>query len=250
MCQNNKTERNSLISIITVCYNEKKIENTCKSVINQTFKNFEWIVVDGGSNVGTIDILKKYEKNMAVFISEKDDGIYDAMNKGIKKAKGEWLIFMNGGDCFHDNKVLDDIFPNNCNHDCDIIFSDGINNIYNTKHPLPINRNGRLLLHKFFMNNSLCHQATFIKKHLFEKIGLYDTSYKIIADHAFNYIAIKDFNAIVKYIPRVIALVDVTGVSMKKRGELEKELYRLRLETRDFFVESLIFLKNKLNFLK
>ena len=91
----------TLISIITVCYNIKdEIERTCESIISQTANNYEWIVVDGGSIDGTVDILNKYKDKMSVFISEKDTGIYNAMNKGIKRATGEWCIFMNGGDCF------------------------------------------------------------------------------------------------------------------------------------------------------
>ena len=128
--------KNPIVSVITVCYNEKKIENTCKSIINQTFEDYEWIVVDGGSNDDTVDIFKKYKKNMSYFGSDKDSGIYNAMNKGIKIAKGEWIIFMNGGDCFYQKNSLSKISPHEYNED--IIFADGTNIVYNTKHPLPI----------------------------------------------------------------------------------------------------------------
>lgn len=218
----------SSVSIITVCYNEKNIENTCKSIVSQSFNDYEWIVVDGGSTDGTVDILNEYKSHMALLVSEKDKGIYDGMNKGIKVAKGKWVIFMNGGDCFYEKDSLKKIFSHGYNED--IIFADGINNVYNTKHPLPINKKGKIILYKFFTDSSLCHQATFIKRELFDKIGLYDLSYKIIADHCFNYIAIRYFNVKYRYVPEVVALIDITGASMKNRRELNNELEKLKRE--------------------
>lgn len=227
-----------LVSIITVCYNEKKIENTCKSIVGQTFEGYEWIVIDGGSIDETLSILEKYKNNITVLISEKDSGIYDAMNKGIKLARGEWLIFMNGGDCFFEKNSLEKVFLQK--HDVEIIFADGINNVYNTKHPLPINKDGKIILHRFFCENSLCHQATFIKKNLFKRVGLYDTSYKIIADHVFNYVALKKFKATYKYMPEIVALIDLAGVSMLNRSKLDAELIRLRKKEYNFCIEFLI----------
>lgn len=236
-----------LVSIITVCYNEKKVENTCKSILEQTLGDYEWIVVDGGSTDGTLEILEKYKNNITTLISEKDYGIYDAMNKGIKLAKGEWLIFMNGGDCFFEKNSLEKVFSQE--HDADIVFADGINNVYNTKHPLPINDTGKIILHRFFCENSLCHQATFIKRNLFEKVGLYDTGYKIIADHAFNYVALKNFKATYEYVPEIVALIDLEGVSMLNRANLEAELIRLRKKEYNFCIEFLIKIDRLLNFL-
>ena len=97
-------------SIITVNFNNKEgLHNTIKSVINQTFRDFEYIVIDGGSTDGSIDILKKYDKYINYWISEKDSGIYNAMNKGISKANGEYLNFMNSGDCFYALDVLEKV---------------------------------------------------------------------------------------------------------------------------------------------
>jgi len=87
------------LTIITICYNiANQIERTLKSIENQTFQDFEWIVVDGASIDGTLEILQKYGSRINILISEKDKGIYDAMNKGILKSKGEYLLFLNGGD--------------------------------------------------------------------------------------------------------------------------------------------------------
>ena len=99
-----------LLSVITICYNEKQIERTCQSIVNQTWQDFEWIVVDGGSTDGTLDILNKYRNRINILISEPDEGIYDAQNKGIKLAHGQYLNFMNGGDAFYNSTVLEKVF--------------------------------------------------------------------------------------------------------------------------------------------
>ena len=96
-----------IISVITVCYNvASTIEKTMLSVLNQTYKNLEYIIIDGNSTDGTVDIIKKYAERLTFWISEPDKGIYDAMNKGIVKATGKFLIFMNAGDQFLNEKVL------------------------------------------------------------------------------------------------------------------------------------------------
>jgi glycosyltransferase involved in cell wall biosynthesis len=99
------------ISIVTVVYNGFSfIESTILSVINQNYSNFEYIIIDGKSLDGTVDVIKKYESKLSYWKSEKDEGIYDAMNKGIDIASGDWIIFMNCGDFFHNNDVLNKIF--------------------------------------------------------------------------------------------------------------------------------------------
>ena len=94
------------LSIITICYNEPNLEETCKSIVNQTWQDFEWIVVDGGSNEETQKIWDKYKYRIDKFISEPDNGRYNAMNKGIAQAHGEFLNFMNSGDFFYNNLFI------------------------------------------------------------------------------------------------------------------------------------------------
>lgn len=114
-----------LITIITVAYNAvKDIENTILSVLNQTYPNIEYIIIDGGSTDGTLDIIKKYEDKISYWVSEADKGIYDAMNKGALKATGEWLNFMNAGDTFYDQQVLEKVFKDNDWSDADVIYGD------------------------------------------------------------------------------------------------------------------------------
>lgn len=96
------------LSIVTVCYNEKDIGRTCESIVSQSCQDFEWIVVDGGSTDGSLEIIKHYKERIDILISEPDNGIYDAMNKGIRLAKGKWINFMNGGDTFADNCIVGD----------------------------------------------------------------------------------------------------------------------------------------------
>ena len=118
------------LSIITVCLNEKNIERTCKSIVSQTFADFEWIVIDGKSNRNTLNKIKKYKNKISVFISEPDAGIYDAMNKGILSATGDYISFMNAGDTYFSKYALEKVFSKP--KDQDIIYGD-VNIIKNRK---------------------------------------------------------------------------------------------------------------------
>ena len=116
---------NDLLTVITVSYNEAtNIELTIQSVLSQIYSNLEYIVIDGGSDDGTVDIIKKYADKISYWVSEPDKGIFDAMNKGIKVANGEWINFMNCGDSFVDKDILADVFTNREYTDTDIIFGD------------------------------------------------------------------------------------------------------------------------------
>ena len=118
-------ESNSKITIITVSYNAAtSIEPTILSVINQTYPNIEYIVIDGGSNDGTVDIIKKYQNKISYWVSEPDKGIYDAMNKGIRMATGDWINFMNAGDTFFCDTSLNLLFIPEPESDIDIIYGD------------------------------------------------------------------------------------------------------------------------------
>lgn len=117
--------REPLVSVVTVCYNAvTTIENTILSVLKQSYENIEYIIVDGGSKDGTIDIINKYKNRLAVFISEKDNGIYDAMNKGIKAATGEWIIFRNSGDYFASENVVSEMFADKVDDDVIVLHGD------------------------------------------------------------------------------------------------------------------------------
>jgi len=171
-----------ILSIITVCYNEKEMERTCKSITEQTFQDFEWIIKDGGSNGETLGIIEKYKKRADIFISKKDTGIYNAMNKGIELAKGKWLLFMNGGDSFFEKTTLEKIFTEEKKafKNADIVYcasnfheADGRHYIREFKEKLDCD---------FWSKDCLCHQSSFIKKELFDKFGPYTEEFKISGD--------------------------------------------------------------------
>lgn len=224
-----------LFSIVTICFNEeKKIEETCKSVKEQSCKDFEWIVLDGKSTDNTFQVLKKYRKNMSYFVSEKDSGRYNAMNNGIKKSKGEYLIFLHGGDFFKDKNVLQKTkeFIEQDKKTSEIYYGDlqyDNGEIVSYKHSV--------LNKKFFITKTISHQATFIKRGLFKKIGNYDESYRIVADFDFWIRAIALKNIKVKYLPLIVSVFDQEGLSTtpkmakKQIAERNDVLLRYKLIT-------------------
>ena len=200
-----------LISVITVCHNEEeKIKKTCESVKIQSAKIFEWIVIDGKSTDGTLNVLKKYKKNIKKFISEKDNGVYDAMNKGISLAKGKYVLFLNGGDFFLDKRVLKNAgdFIKKDNLSSDIYYG---NVVYENGEFVDFSK--AILNKSFFLNKTISHQATFIKRQLFQKYGKYNTKYRIVADFDFWVKTIIENKIKTKYLPLNVSVFDQSGIS-------------------------------------
>lgn len=167
-----------LISVITVSYNAvATIEQTILSVINQTYPNIEYIIIDGGSKDGTIDIIRKYADQIAYWVSEPDEGIYDAMNKGIKIATGEWINFMNCGDSFLDMKVLNKIFISSILNEYE-----GVDILYGNR--VSVYSFGKYFhlvdsLENFSKSFPIFHQSTFVRRVLLEN-NLFDLKYNIV----------------------------------------------------------------------
>jgi glycosyltransferase involved in cell wall biosynthesis len=209
------------ISIITINYNDKKgLEKTIKSVFNQTFRDFEFIVIDGGSTDGGKEILEQNSDKIDYWVSESDNGIFNAMNKGIKVAIGEFLIFMNSGDTFFNEKVLEQM-EKDLIDDYDIYYGDyyRVNNNSTKKRTFP-----EKLSFSFFYSRSLSHQSTFIRRKLFFDIFLYNEEYKIASDWEFFIYAICKKNVPYKYINLPISKFDFTGISsIAKYKNLAKE---------------------------
>lgn len=169
------------ISIITVCYNsEPTIERTIKSVIQQDYPDVEYIVIDGGSTDGTVDIIKKYVKNISYWVSEADQGIYDAMNKGIGRATGEVVAFLNSDDWYTEN-TLSEVARQFMTDEMEILCGE-----------MYIHQNGQITrwhIKKEKMERQLrfrmgfSHPAMFVRRHLFEQYGKFDTQYQIAADY-------------------------------------------------------------------
>lgn len=201
------------ISVITVCLNAKdKIEQTFISLANQTYKNIEHIVIDGVSTDGTLDIINKYKTNITHFVSEKDTGIYNAMNKGLKYVTGDIVYFLNATDSLHDEKVFEKVINEFNKHpDLEILWGD-IEFIEDNKEPRT-HKNDDLKMKRDFLYNNPCHQAIFYKSNLFEKYGDYDENIKIFGDLDFNVRALVTNNARCRYIPEVIACFEIGGIS-------------------------------------
>ena len=115
------------ITVITICFNiGNELEQTIKSVIGQSYPNIEYIIIDGGSTDDTMAVLKRYKDNISLIVSEPDKGVYDAMNKGVRLATGDYVNFMNGGDRFSNSEVLTTLFSDLANLDYDVVFGDTI----------------------------------------------------------------------------------------------------------------------------
>ena len=169
-----------ILSIITINYNDKEgLHKTIDSVIKQKTKTFEWIIIDGGSNDGSKELLQEYAAHFDYWCSEPDKGIYNAINKGIRKAHGDYCLFLNSGDCLHDENVITKISPE----------LDGTDFVYGDT--WFVNKQGELvkskispdILTKYYLTclNTPNHQSTFIKTSLLKQRP-YDESLKIVAD--------------------------------------------------------------------
>lgn len=197
-------------SIITVNYNNKEgLLRTMESVINQTFRDFEFIVIDGGSTDGSAELLKEYDSQINYWVSEKDGGIYQGMNKGIAKATGDYLNFMNSGDCFFNENVLDNI--NNRNLSSDIIVGKDYHYNSKTKQGFSTILPSRISMLTFYIQ-TLPHQSSFFKSNLFDKT-LYDESLKIVADIKFYIQKICVEGCSVEIIDEIICRREPDGVS-------------------------------------
>jgi len=169
-------------SIITVCLNAPNLERTCESIVNQTFQDFEWIVIDGGSNVETLAILEKYKSRMDYFLSEPDGGVYFGMNKGIKQATGERLHFLNAGDCYADWNVLStvnsfaELLP-------DVLVLHGKMRMHNGD--LIFTTDEMLVKTAWVVGCSIQQSTAFHKLEVFKQFGNFRTDYKIVSDYAF-----------------------------------------------------------------
>ena len=194
----------SIITVITVCYNaELEIERTINSVLNQTYENIEYIIVDGGSTDLTINIIDKYRSRISNIISEPDKGIYDAMNKGIRNANGDWVIMMNAGDMFSSDDVIESIFSQAIPPNIEFIYSDMYRRNGNFWIQCPMN----------FSKGAINHQCVIYKKKLHDVIGYYIVTPKLIISDYLFFIQVPE-NVVMKT-DVIIAKYEGGGVSSK-----------------------------------
>lgn len=212
------------ISVITVCYNAvDTLEETMLSVLNQTYPNIEYIVIDGGSTDGTVDIIKKYADRLAYWVSEPDKGIYDAMNKGLAAATGDYINFMNAGDRFYSDITIESIINVLCQSgDNSVVYG---NTIY--KYPYGNVIVSGLKPEDLKERLPFCHQSCFIATRL-HKDKKYDISFKYCADYAFMCEIVKQ-NAKLIRIPNIIAVYEANdGISSKMFKSTYREMYRVK----------------------
>ena len=171
------------LSVITVNLNHRAgLEETLASVRAQTFRDVEQIVVDGGSSDGSLDVIRASAPTIARWVSEPDSGIYNAMNKGIRMASGDYLLFLNSGDCLAAPDVLDGVFRED-DPDCGMIYGDTLRKTSGGEELRTTP--GRLTPFAFYKFR-VCHQSVVYRRSLFETHGGYDESFKISADAEFN----------------------------------------------------------------
>lgn len=217
------------ISIITINYNNSSgLDKTIQSVINQTYSNYEYIIIDGGSTDGSVQTINKYLDIINYWVSEKDNGIYHAMNKGIRASKGEYLLMLNSGDYLVDETVLERVALLELQQKIvygNVIWDDGRKKFNGY---FPSN-----LTFKYFIDHSLGHQAAFIKRSVHDVVGLYDESLKIVSDWKVFILAICKYNLSSEHISFPISVCIRDGLSClpeslpviasEKRAVLQRE---------------------------
>lgn len=215
------------ISLITVCYNsEKTIKDTLESVLQQEYKNYEYLIIDGKSKDNTLNIVKEYEKKFEGrmrIISEKDKGLYDAMNKGINLATGDIIGIINSDDCLIDSRVFSRII-NNYTEQTDILYGDLIYVNEDLTQPVRDYISGE--------NKNLywcpAHPTMYIRKSIFKKIGLYNLNYKTAADFDMM-VRLNKANCKFTYLKDYLVLMRVGGTSNGFKGYINdfKDSYNI-----------------------
>lgn len=214
-----------LLSIITINYNDKEgLARTMDSVLSQTYTDYEYIVIDGGSDDGSKAVIEQHQDKLGYWVSEPDNGIYNAMNKGIAKAKGDYILFLNSGDYLNDDEVLNSI-KLHFNTTLDIYYG----NLYlidakgdKRFHELP-----EKLTFEFFFRRTLPHQSAFIKRSLFDTVFMYNEKLKIVSDWEFFICAIFFHQATLGYMNHTICVYD-DALGMSSLEENKKLRFKER----------------------
>lgn len=217
------------LTIVTINYNNLAgLKKTVESVINQTWRNFEYIVIDGGSTDGGETYLGQNAQHFSHWVSEKDEGIYNALNKGVLASKGEYLLMLNSGDYLVNNYILATIFDKN-NFNEDIVYG----NVFREKNGVVFTESfhPEKLTFSFFRLSMINHQSIFIKRVLHDKIGLYDEKFKTISDWKFLILAICKYNVSYLHLGISFSVYDVDGLS-------SQDMYAKVNEEKKVFFES------------
>lgn len=205
-------------SVITINYNNVDgLRKTIESVVAQTFNDYEYIVIDGGSTDDSVSVIKEYSDKINYWVSEPDGGIYNAMNKGVAHAHGDYCIFMNSGDCFYNQKVLEQV--NAANPEENIVVGKvAIDNQDNIISPPP---QGELTMYHLY-SGSIPHQGSFIKTELLRKYP-YDESLRISSDWKFFVQVLILDNGSIRYLDTFVSRYDMGGLSAENPKLMRQE---------------------------
>ena len=227
--------KNPLISIITVVFNaEEFLEETILSILNQDYKNIEFIIIDGKSTDLTLDVIKKYHDKIDILVSEEDKGIYDAMNKGIGLANGEWLNFLNAGDLFFGNNILTKVFEKKRT---DAAFLYGKVGYYSIEYGTIKTHGKKVSIRDFKTSFPVCHQSMFFNKEIFNHFGRYDLSYKVTADYDLVIKIFKDRTINKEYIDITISKFLIDGFGFNNSIKAHWETVRIADNHFNFFIK-------------
>lgn len=237
----NMNPEKPLFSIITVCFNsENTIEQTIQSVITQTYKNLEYIVVDGGSTDGTLEIINRYKKQIDIIISEPDEGIYDAMNKGIKHSSGELIGLLNSDD-WYEPDTLEQVSEAYKKSDQQTVFHGLCKYINDGKEDRILSYH-----HDVLPMHSIAHPTCFIPAAIYEEFGLYDISYKISSDYELL-LRLHEMGVSFHRIERVLANFRSGGITSQLDSKYEDLAIHLKYGKIDSLKYRLKKMKYKLN---
>jgi glycosyltransferase involved in cell wall biosynthesis len=225
---NHENPSNMLISVITICMNAVEyIEQTITSVIDQTYPNLEYIIIDGGSTDGTLEIIRKYEHRLAYWHSKPDRGIAHAFNLGLAQAHGDWIVFLNADDFFLAPTVIEHMVPHLRLHkDDDVVFGNFLS-LTREKNPKPVplckSRGRPWRWQEFRRIDRIPHLAAFTNRHYFDRVGKFDDTFRIAMDYDLFLRASEGLRA--QFVPLTIA-------GMRTGGECVKNIYNTLHESK------------------
>ncbi|MGD0845166.1 MAG: glycosyltransferase family 2 protein [Geobacteraceae bacterium] len=194
-----------VVTVVTAVYNgAESIERSIISVIGQSFPTFEYIIIDGGSGDSTVELLRRYEESIEYWISEPDYGIYDALNKGISLARGEWLYFLGADDALVDSHVLEKVFLER--HDTKLLYGDVLYGDTGTTY-------GGAFTRLKLTKKNICQQGIFYRSDLFQTLGHFDLKYPLLADWVFNMKVFSLRESRPEHLDMVVAEYSLSGAS-------------------------------------
>jgi glycosyltransferase involved in cell wall biosynthesis len=213
------------ISIITVVYNnEKTIQDAMKSVLGQTYKNIEYVIIDGSSKDNTVNLINEYKDKLGYFVSEKDNGLYDAMNKGIRHATGDIIGILNSDDLYQDINVISDVMHHFADEKLDILYGDLVYVKNEDVSAVVRNWKSKSYYKGFFENaNVPPHPSLFLRNRVYKEAGLFNLDFKIAADYELMLRIFKNYNFKSKYINRLIVRMRLGGASNESFSSIIKQ---------------------------